>query len=619
MKTTKAFIKPQKTIFFRLGVALFLLFINIVFYTQYIAYKFNFSEALGNALYGKIYNPFCAIIWFIKFNRYYPNEFYQAFVLSGFSLGLMTLAALIITIHRQRRLRFISDLHGSAKWADFKEIEQMGLIQETFTNDGIIIGGYQKKRFKYYLQSSSPDHAIMIAPPRSGKGVGVVIPTALTWDESMIVMDLKGELWELTSGARKAKGQKVLKFAPGSPGHNCSYNPLSEIRIGTQYAISDAQNLATIIVDPDGKGLDGYDGHWKKKARSLISAAILHVLYNDDTATMTTLAYFISTDINQHLTEMINNDHDNGEPDQFVFSAANSLLNTPDRERGSIISTAEAFFEIYKDPIVQKNIHQSDFKTADLMNNKDPVTLYICVEPKDLIRLTPLLRILMTQIILGLTESMKFDQGEQVKRKNKLLLLWDEFTAIGKLAMFEKQLAYMPGYGIKALIIVQDISQIFNTYGKDESILSTCSIKMAFAPSKPDTAEYLSKWTGLTTIQKQAVTKSGSVHSPTLKHVSVSTQEVQRPLMTTDEILKLKSAVKDKSGKILSPGEMLIFVAGHAPIFGTQILFFEDSNFLKQTQISPPLTSDILMSFDGTATDPEDTEDEGNLEGYLQD
>jgi len=201
-------------------------------------------------------------------------------------------------------LRFISDLHGSAKFATFKEIKQMGIIQDDDNDNGIIIGGYQNGNFKYYLQSNSPDHAIMIAPPRSGKGVGVVIPTALTWAESMICIDLKGELWQLTAGARKAKGQSVLKFAPGSCEDNCHYNPLSEIRIHTDYAVSDAQNLATIIIDPEGKGLDGYDGHWKKKGRALISAAILHVLYKDDAANMTTLAYFISTDIDDHLEEM---------------------------------------------------------------------------------------------------------------------------------------------------------------------------------------------------------------------------------------------------------------------------------------------------------------------------
>ncbi|MBU2431959.1 MAG: type IV secretory system conjugative DNA transfer family protein, partial [Proteobacteria bacterium] len=334
---------------------------------------------------------------------------------------------------------------------------------------------------------------------------------------------------------------------------------------------------------------------WKKKARGLIAAAILHILNINPKSTMSSLAYFLSANIDQHLIEMRENTHDNGNRDNFIYAAADSLINTPDRERGSVISTAEAFFEIYKDPIVQANTRSSDFKISDLMNNEDPISLYISVEPKDLMRLTPLVRIFMNQIILGLTDKMKFVQGEQIKKRHKLLLLWDEFTAIGRLETFEKQLAYMPGYGIKCLIIIQDISQLFKTYGKDESILSTCNIKMALAPSKMDTAELLSRMTGITTIRKEAITKSGKVHSPTLHHVSVSTQEIQRPLMTADEILKLKSAVKDKNGRILEPGEMLIFIAGHSPIYGTQILYFEDPDFKHQTQISPPLVSDYLL------------------------
>ncbi len=600
MKIINSFRTPaiHRRVLRRLCIAGVILFGLLCFFTQFLASKFGYNTALGTPLYGKFYNPISGLLWYFKYYNFHPQTFYSAFVITGFIAGICVLISFIFMIHMQRRLRFISDLHGSADWAGFNEIKQMGLIQDDDSNCGVIIGGYQVKSFKHYLQSNSPDHAIMIAPPRSGKGVGVVIPTALTWDESMICMDLKGELWELTSGARKAKGQKVLRFAPGSIKENCQYNPLSEIRMHTKYAISDAQNLATIIIDPDGKGLDGYDGHWKKKARSLISAAILHLLYLDKNTNMTQLAYFLSSSIDQHLEEMQANTHNHGSRDEFIFAAADSLINTPDRERGSIISTAEAFFEIYKDPIVQENTRQSDFRIQDLMDNDTPVTLYICVEPKDLIRLTPLLRILMTQIILGLTENMEFDQGEQIRKKHKLLLLWDEFTAIGKLAMFEKQLAYMPGYGIKALIIIQDISQLHNTYGKEESILSTCNIKMAFAPSKLNTAELLSRMTGVTTVKKEAITKSGGIHSPTLKHVSISTQEIQRPLLTADEILKLKSAVKDKNGRILEPGEMLIFVAGHSPIMGTQILYFEDPDFLRQTQLVPPLGSDVFLADD---------------------
>lgn len=596
MKVINSFRNPvNKRVFIRLGIALVILFGLFSFYTQYLASQFGYNAALGTPIYGKFYNPVGGLFWYFKYYDHYPDIFYKALVLTGFLAGICVLVAFIITVNLRRRLRFISDLHGSADWASLKEIKQMGIIQDDDNDNGVIIGGYQAKSFKYYLQSNSPDHAIMIAPPRSGKGVGVVIPTALTWNESMICMDLKGELWQLTAGARKAKGQTVLKFAPGSLEDNCQYNPLSEIRMHTEYAISDVQNLATVIIDPDGKGLDGYDGHWKKKARSLIAAGILHVLYINENANMTVLAYYLSTNIDRHLEEMRDNTHNQGNRDEFIFAAADSLINTPDRERGSIISTAEAFFEIYKDPIVQENTKRSDFEIRDLMDSETPVTLYISVEPRDLIRLTPLLRILMTQIVLGLTESMEFEEGEQVRKKHKLLLLWDEFTAIGKLAMFEKQLAYMPGYGIKALIIVQDISQLHNTYGKDESILSTCNIKMAFAPSKMDTAELLSRMTGITTVQKEAVTKSGGIHSPTLKHVSISTQEIQRPLMTADEILKLKSAVKDKNGRILEPGEMLIFVAGHSPIYGTQILYFEDPEFNRLTQISPPLTSQVMQ------------------------
>lgn len=178
MVTTRSFKDPsiQKRIVIRLCVAIFIFSLLLIFFTQYLAYKFGYNEALGAPLYNNLYNPFKGLSWYFNFYGYYPDTFYAAFQLTGFLFGLMVLISFIVAIRLRRRLRVISDLHGSAEWASFKEIKGMGIIQEDDNDSGIIIGGYQTKRYKYYLQSNNPDHAIMIAPPRSGKGVGVVTP-----------------------------------------------------------------------------------------------------------------------------------------------------------------------------------------------------------------------------------------------------------------------------------------------------------------------------------------------------------------------------------------------------------------------------------------------------------
>jgi len=172
MVTTRSFKDPsiQKRIFIRLCVAMFIFCLLLLFFTQFLAYKFGYNEALGAPLYKTLYNPIKGLFWYFNFYDYYPDTFYAAFQLTGFLFGIMVLITFIITVRLRRRLKFISDLHGSAEWAGFKEIKEMGIIQEDDNNSGIIIGGYQAKRYKYYLQSNNPDHAIMIAPPTLREG-----------------------------------------------------------------------------------------------------------------------------------------------------------------------------------------------------------------------------------------------------------------------------------------------------------------------------------------------------------------------------------------------------------------------------------------------------------------
>jgi type IV secretion system protein VirD4 len=146
------------------------------------------------------------------------------------------------------------------------------------TATGVYVGGWQDKDGNfYYLRHSGPEHVLTYAPTRSGKGVGLVVPTLLSWGASSVITDLKGELWALTAGWRQKHAKnKVLRFEPASSSGGVCWNPLDEIRLGTEYEVGDVQNLATLIVDPDGKGLDS---HWQKTAFALLVGVILHALY----------------------------------------------------------------------------------------------------------------------------------------------------------------------------------------------------------------------------------------------------------------------------------------------------------------------------------------------------
>jgi type IV secretion system protein VirD4 len=173
------------------------------------------------------------------------------------------------------------------------------------------------------------------------------------------------------------------------------------------------------------------------------------------------------------------------------------------------------------------------------------------------------------------------------------LLMLDEFPSLGRLEVFEESLAFIAGYGLKAYLIIQDISQLWTAYGKDESIFSNCHVRVAYAPNKIETAELLSKMTGIATIVKRNHSISAGLFG-SRTNVSTSTQETQRPLLTSDEVMRLPAAKKDARGNVTEPGDMLVFMAGQTPIYGKQILYFLDPTFSTRARTTAPLRSDVI-------------------------
>jgi type IV secretion system protein VirD4 len=328
-----------------------------------------------------------------------------------------------------------------------------------------------------------------VAPTRSGKGVGLVIPTLLSWPHSAVVLDIKGENWALSAGWRKTHaGNRVLKFDPtASDGSSVRFNPLEEVRIGADEEVADAQNIATMIVDPDGKGLTD---HWQRTAHALLVGAILHVLYQararGTVATLREVVDLLSDParpIEAVLEEMRTSPHREGKPHPAVAAAARDMLNRADRERSGVLSTAVGHLTLYRDPVVARNTERSEFRIRDLMHHEEPVSLYLVLRPSDKDRLRPLIRLVMTQIVRGLTERLEFRDGEAIAHyRHRLLLMLDEFPSLGRLDVFQESLAYFGGYGLKAYLVVQDLAQLHGAYGREES---TCGWPMPPTRSRP--------------------------------------------------------------------------------------------------------------------------------------
>ena len=581
--------------------------------TQYFAYTFNYQEMLGGNI-ENIYAPWSIFHWAFKWYSFYPEQFTYAgsagVITSG--IGLVGIAAAKIISENSSKAS--EHLHGSARWASKKDIQQIGFIprkrklievvtaKDAPSCDGVYVGGWVDKNGEFfYLRHNGPEHVLTYAPTRSGKGVGLVLPTLLSWPHSSVITDLKGELWALTSGWRKKHaGNKVLRFEPATSNGSLCWNPLDEIRIRTEYEVGDVQNLVTLIVDSDGKGMES---HWQKTSYALLVGVILHAIYKaaDDgvTASLPSIDKMLADpdrDTGELWMEMVTYGHVDGENHTAIGSAARDMMDRASEEADSVLSTAKSYLSLYRDPVVARNVSKSDFRIKDLMHDDSPVSLYIVTQPNDKARLRPLVRILANMIIRLLADKMDFENGRPVVNyKHRLLAMLDEFPSLGKLEILQESLAFVAGYGIKCYLICQDINQLKSResgYGPDETITSNCHIQNAFPPNRIETADHLSRLTGQSTVIKEQITTSGKRASAMLGQVSRTTQEVPRPLLTPDECLRMPGPTKGANGEISKSGDMVIYVAGFPAIYGRQPLYFKDPIFLARASIPPPSASD---------------------------
>ena len=429
-----------------------------------------------------------------------------------------------------------------------------------------------------YLRHNGPEHVLAFAPTRSGKGVGLVIPTLLTWPHSTVIHDIKGENWQLTAGFRSSFSHCLL-FNPADL-KSARYNPLLEVRKG-ECEVRDVQNIADILVDPEG-ALERRN-HWEKTSHALLVGVILHVLYAEAEKTLARVASFLSDpsrSIERTLRVMMTTNHlgISKEPKvhPVVASIARELLNKSENERSGVLSTAMSFLGLYRDPVVARNTSTCDWRIADLMEAKKPVSLYLVIPPADLSRTKPLVRLILNQIGRRLTESL---EGEKGQTRRKLLLMLDEFPALGRLDFFETALAFMAGYGIRAYLIAQSLNQIVKAYGENNSILDNAHVRIAFAANDERTARRISDSLGTSTELRAQRNYAGHRLAPWLAHVMVSRQETARALLTPGEVMQLPQ------------DEALVLVSGLQPIRAKKLKYYEDGNF-KGRVLPPPVLND---------------------------
>ncbi|MDB5971171.1 MAG: conjugal transfer protein TraG [Hydrocarboniphaga sp.] len=542
--------------------------------TQWTASALGYQLRLGSPWFHlfetPFYHPWRLFEWWYFFDAYAPNIFLGGGAIAASSALVSVVAAISLSVWRARQARLVTTF-GSARWAQPDEIRPTGLTEPL----GVFLG-----RFEYrYLRHDGPEHVMAFAPTRSGKGVGLVVPTLLSWPGSAVIHDIKGENWQLTAGWR-SRFSHCLLFNPTDT-KSAAYNPLLEVRRGL-HEVRDVQNIADILVDPEG-ALERRN-HWEKTSHALLVGAILHVLYAGTDKTLRGVANFLSDPAHPFeltLHRMMTTCHVGDSPHPVVASAAREVLNKSDNERSGVLSTAMSFLGLFRDPTVAEVTSRCDWRIADLIDGNHPVSLYLVVPPSDISRTKPLIRLLLNQIGRRLTESL--DGSDGIARRHRLLLMLDEFPALGRLDFFESALAFMAGYGLRAFLIAQSLNQIDKAYGQNHSILDNCHVRIAFATNDERTAKRISDALGTATELRAQRNYAGHRLAPWLGHLMVSRQESARPLLTPGEVMQL------------APDDEIVMVSGHAPIRAKKIRYYEDRNFSNRVQPPPVLTHGLYV------------------------
>ena len=563
---------PTKLLIGQIIIVFAIVVAGIWFATQWAAAALAYQPELGPP-WGivddiPVYRPWAIFIWWYHFDAYAPHVFDRAGAIAGASGFVGCAAAVAGSLWRARQRRNVTT-YGSARWASSREIAAAGL----FSDAGVFLGKLDDR----YLRHDGPEHVMAFAPTRSGKGVGLVVPTLLGWSGSAVIHDIKGENWQLTAGWR-ARFSHSLLFNPTDARSAC-YNPLLEVRRGAD-EVRDVQNIADILVDPEG-ALDRRN-HWERTSHALLVGAILHILYAEEEKTLSRVATLLSDPQRSFvatLRVMMTTNHlgttEAAAVHPVVASAARELLSKSENERSGVLSTAMSFLGLYRDPTVAAVTAASDWRIADLVEGSHPVSLYLVVPPSDISRTKPLVRLVLNQIGRRLTEHL---HAEGQPGRHRLLMMLDEFPALGRLDFFETSLAFLAGYGVRAFLIAQSLNQIEKAYGDHNAILDNCHVRVAFATNDERTAKRISDALGTATEQRAMRNYAGHRLTPWLAHVMVSRQETARALLTPGEVMQLP------------PADEIVLVAGHSPVRAKKLRFFEDRNFKARTLPAPALS-----------------------------
>jgi len=453
-------------------------------------------------------------------------------------------------------------LHGEARFATEREIRKANLRADR----GILLGRKDGK----FLCFGGPEHVMVYAPTRSGKGVGYVIPNLLNWPDSVVALDVKKENFDRTAGFRQASGQAVFLFDPlDEQGRTARYNPFAYVRRDPVDLYDDLQRIAVMLFPAENRA----DPFWFETARSAFVAIGGYVA--ETPGLPFTIGEILrqlssSSDLKGHFLNVMKERAKSSSPlSSYCMAGLNDFLSASENTMNSVRKTTTARLGLWLNPRIDTATSANDFDLRELRSR--PMSIYLGVTPDNLDRMAPLLNLFFQQVI-DLNSRELPEQNP--KLKYRVLLLLDEFPALGHVGVLAKSVAFVAGYGIRLLTIIQSPSQLRAVYGPDlaKTIMTNHAIEVVFAPKEQNVANELSERIGYDTVKSKSRSRPWGLSSGK-RSESVSDQ--RRALMLPQEL------------KLIPSSKAFILATSVPPIICDKIVYFDDKAFTSRLLPAP--------------------------------
>lgn len=458
-------------------------------------------------------------------------------------------------------------LHGAARFANTAEIRKAGLLDPKGGLDKTILVGKKNGR---YLTYGGYQFVILAAPTRSGKGVGIIVPNCLNYSDSLVVLDIKGENFDITSGFRAKHGQKVYLFAPfDEAGVTHRYNPLEYISDDPAQRLGDIDAIGTALYS----GGNQNDKFWSENAKDLFRGLCLFVLERKDLpktfGEILRQASGKGKPLKEYIFEELKKAQDTGHPfSNACIDCLNRVLSNSENTLAGIVATFGTPLLIFQNPRVDLATSANDFDLREV--RRERMSIYFKMPPNKLKEGSVLVNLFFDQL-LNLNTRVLPSQDKTLKQQ--CLVLLDEMTSIGKVAMIAQAVSYMAGYNMRLLTIIQNKSQLEDVYGKAGALtlLSNHALMVMYAPSptvQSDAQEY-SEMLGYETVKSRSRTSS-------MQSSSTSTSDQRRALMLPQEIRELGQTRE------------IVSLENCKPILCDKIRYYEDPDFTCRAHLPPP-------------------------------